>query len=51
MHRAGKIQTSRYIAVVNTEKKQEIADTCVMGFAGNQRIIGQAGADRGDNSQ
>ena len=35
-------QTSRYIAVVNTEKKQEIADTCVMGFAGNQRIIGQA---------
>ena len=35
-------QTSRYIAVVNTEKKQEIADTCVMGFTGNQRIIGQA---------
>lgn len=23
-------------------EKQEIADTCVMGFAGNQRIIGQA---------
>ena len=35
-------QTSRYIAVVNPEKKQEIADTCVMGFAGNQRIIGEA---------
>ena len=34
-------QTSRYMAVVNPEKKQEIADTCVMGFAGNRRIISQ----------
>lgn len=35
-------QTAHYIAIINQEKKQEIADTCVMGFAGNQRIIGQA---------
>lgn len=34
-------QTSRYLAVWNPEKKQEIADHCVMGFAGNQRIISQ----------
>ena len=34
-------QTAHYIAI-NQAKKQEIADTCVMGFAGNQRIIGQA---------
>ena len=35
-------QTAHYIAIINQAKKQEIADTCVMGFAGNQRIIGQA---------
>ena len=37
-------QTSRYIAIVNTEKKQEIADTCVMDLISSviTRIIGQA---------
>ena len=37
-----KYTDSHYIAIINQAKKQEIADTCVMGFAGNQRIIGQA---------
>ena len=35
-------ETADFIAIINQAKKQEIADTCVMGFAGNQRIIGQA---------
>lgn len=35
-------QTTRYLAIYNDEKKKEIADTCVCGFLGNQRIISQA---------
>lgn len=41
-HQAGKIHRQPTTRVINQAKKQEIADTCVMGFAGNQRIIGQA---------
>lgn len=35
-------QTVRYLAVYNEEKKREIADGCVLGFAGNQAIIRNA---------
>lgn len=45
-------QTSRYIAVVNPEKKQEIADTCVMGIRRQSADYWRgAGTDRGDNGQ
>lgn len=32
-------QTTRYIAVTNSALKQKLAGDCMMGFAGNQRII------------
>lgn len=41
-HQAGKYTDSPLHRDNKPGEKQEIADTCVMGFAGNQRIIGQA---------
>lgn len=35
-------QTSRYLAIMNPEKKKELAENCVMDFEGNKRIIENA---------
>ena len=32
-------QTSRYLAIMNPETRREIAENCVLDFAGNKRII------------
>lgn len=37
-------QTTRYIAVMDEDKKKEIADHCMLGFAGNQTTAVNASA-------
>ena len=44
-------QIARYIVVTDKEKKDKLADDCMLGFAYNQKTTHGTGAGRADHDQ